>query len=300
MALAERAALLASLERLCTYAQNVQKQKEAGQASLFDMMAPEEKPALQGPQLESVPEATKQQKLSWEKELLGIYLSEHPFAQAAEKLGTLLTCSIVELNAEFAGRDTIIGGIVAGTRSLNTKDGRTFIAAEIEDLTGSIEVTVWPETYEATRDLWNEGTIVVASVRIRENNDRLQVAVQKAAAFDDELRSAGAAGGGDAVAGRRAVPAERRQRVPNGNGRRAGAQRQRRREGEAAGAAAAHRAGRDGRPGRRRGALADADGRDPGLLGAGPGAPADPAGGRCGGGHGAAAGAALPGADAAA
>ncbi|MEK7248422.1 MAG: DNA polymerase III subunit alpha, partial [Chloroflexota bacterium] len=185
--LAERSALLASLERLCTYAANVQKQKEAGQASLFDMMSPEDKPALQGPQLESVPEATKAQKLSWEKELLGIYLSEHPFAQAAEKLGTLLTCSIVELNAEFAGRDTVIGGIVTGTRSLNTKDGRTFIAVEIEDLTGSIEVTVWPETYEATRDLWKAGVIVVASVRIRENNDRLQVAVHRAAAFDENF-----------------------------------------------------------------------------------------------------------------
>jgi DNA polymerase-3 subunit alpha len=185
--LAERSALLAGLERLCTYAQNVQKQKEAGQASLFDMMAPEDKPALQGPQLEKVPEATKQQKLSWEKELLGIYLSEHPFAQAAEKLGTLLTCSLIELNAEFAGRDTIVGGRVNGIRSLNTKDGRTFIAAEIEDLTGSVEVTVWPETYEATRDLWKEGTIVVASVRIRENNDRLQVAVQRAAAFDENF-----------------------------------------------------------------------------------------------------------------
>lgn len=185
--LAERASLLASLEKLCNYAQNAQRQKEAGQASLFDMMAPEDKPLMQGPQLESVPEATKEQKLSWEKELLGIYLSEHPFAAAAEKLGTLLTCSIVELNAEFAGRDTIIGGMVSGTRTLNTKDGRTFVAASVEDLTGSIEVTVWPETYEATRDLWKEGTIVVASVRIRENNDRLQVAVQKAAAFGEDF-----------------------------------------------------------------------------------------------------------------
>jgi DNA polymerase-3 subunit alpha len=134
-----------------------------------------------------VPPATKQQKLLWEKELLGIYLSEHPFAQAAEKLGTLLTCSIVELNTEFAGRDTIIGGMVTGTRSLTTKDGRVFIAAELEDLTGSIEVTVWPETYEATRDIWKEGTIIVASVRIRENNDRLQVAVNRASAWSESF-----------------------------------------------------------------------------------------------------------------
>ncbi len=185
--LAERASLLASLDRLCGYAQATQKQREAGQASLFDMMAPEEKPAIQGPQLEAAAEATQQQRLSWEKELLGIYLSEHPFAHAATKLGPVLTCSIVGLNAEMAGREAIIGGLVAGTRSLNTKDGRTFIAAEIEDLTGSIEVTVWPETYELTRDVWTEGNIVVAAVRIRENNDRLQIAVQRAHIFSDSF-----------------------------------------------------------------------------------------------------------------
>jgi DNA polymerase III subunit alpha len=177
--LAERAALLGSLDRLCSHAQNTQEKKQAGQFSLFDGLAPEEKPSLQGVQLESVPEATQQQKLSWEKELLGIYLSEHPFARAAQELGTILTYSIVELNAELSGREVVIGGLVSNTRTLTTRDGRAFIAAEIEDLTGSIEVTVWPETYESSRDFWRPGEIIVASVRIRENNDRLQVAVQR-------------------------------------------------------------------------------------------------------------------------
>ena len=119
--------------------------------------------------------------------MLGIYLSEHPFQHAAGPLASLLTCSIVELNAELSGRDSIIAGLVAGKRSLQTKDGRTFIAAEIEDLTGSIEITVWPETYESTRDLWTEGNIIVASVRIRENNDRLQIAVNRATLFTDSF-----------------------------------------------------------------------------------------------------------------
>jgi DNA polymerase-3 subunit alpha len=182
--LAERASLLASLERLCSHAQRTQETKLAGQFSLFDSLSPEEKPSLQGVQLERVDAATKQQKLAWEKELLGIYLSEHPFARAAEELGTLLTCSIVELNPELSGREVIIGGLVAGMRTLTTKDGRTFIAAEIEDLTGSIEVTVWPETYEMTRDHWHEGNIVVASVKVRDNNDRLQVAVQRVQLYE--------------------------------------------------------------------------------------------------------------------
>ncbi len=184
--LAERAALLASLDRLCEHAQKQQQSRLAGQFSLFDILGADQKNELEGVHLDKVPEATQQQKLSWEKELLGIYLSEHPFARVAEALGTLLTCSIVQLNAEFSGREVIIGGLVTGMRTLNTKDGRQFLAAEIEDLTGSVEVTVWPETYEQTRELWVAGNIIVAAVRVRENNDRVQMAVQRVQHFDSE------------------------------------------------------------------------------------------------------------------
>jgi DNA polymerase-3 subunit alpha len=183
--LAERASLLASLDRLISYAQGTQRQKESGQTSLFDLMSADDQPALGGPALESVREAPQQQKLAWEKELLGVYLSEHPFADAAAELRQLLTCSIAEVNAELTGRDIIIGGIITGTRLLSTKDGRSFIAAEIEDQTGGIEVTVWPETYEQTRDTWQQGNIVLVNVRIRARDDRLSVAVQKVALYGE-------------------------------------------------------------------------------------------------------------------
>jgi DNA polymerase-3 subunit alpha len=184
-ALAERAALLAALDRLISYAQGVQKQRESGQTSLFDLMAPSEQPALAGPTLDAVREAPQQQKLAWEKELLGIYLSEHPFAGAAAELRGFLTCAVAEVNAELAGRDVIIGGIVTNTRLLNTKDGRSFIAAEIEDQTGGIEITVWPETFEQTRALWESGKIVIANVRIRARDDRLSAAVQRAVLYGE-------------------------------------------------------------------------------------------------------------------
>ncbi|MDO8615525.1 MAG: DNA polymerase III subunit alpha [Dehalococcoidia bacterium] len=184
--LAERAALLASLDRLIAYGQRVQKQRESGQGSLFDLMGAGEQPALQGPQLDSVPEAPQQQRLNWEKELLGIYLSEHPFARAAAELRQFLTCGAIEVNAELAGRDVIIGGIVAGVRSLSTRDGRAFLAVEVEDLTGSLEVTVWPETLEQTREMWQPGNIVVANVRVKARDERLQVAVNRAQLWGGE------------------------------------------------------------------------------------------------------------------
>ena len=184
--LAERGALFASLDRMIAHGQRVQKQKESGQTSLFDLMGEADQPALQGPELEKVPEAPQQQKLGWEKELLGVYLSEHPFAQAAGELRQFLTCGIVELSADIAGRDVMIGGIVAGMRTLSTKDGRAFLAAEIEDMTGSVEITVWPETYEQTREMWQTGNIIIANVRVKARDDRLQIAVNKALLYGAE------------------------------------------------------------------------------------------------------------------
>src|SRR5437867_4693611 len=188
---AQRASLLASLDRLIAYGQGVQKQRESGQTSLFDLMGAGEQPAVVGPALDpstgsGVKEATQQQKLAWEKELLGIYLSEHPFARAAEELRTQLTCGLLELMADFSGRDVLLGGVVASTRTLSTKDGRPFLAAELEDLTGSVEVTVWPETYEQTRDLWRAGNILIVNARVKARDERLQVAVQAASVYGDE------------------------------------------------------------------------------------------------------------------
>jgi hypothetical protein len=69
--------------------------------------------------------------------------------------------------------------MVGNTRRLYTRDSRAFCAAEIEDLSGVVEVTVWPELFERTHELWMEGNILLLQVRARERNGRLQIAVQQ-------------------------------------------------------------------------------------------------------------------------
>ena len=115
-----------------------------------------------------------------------MYLSEHPFARAAEELRAYLTCGIIELTAEMSGRDVIIGGVVQESRLRSTKDGRTFLSADIEDHTGSVEVTVWPETYEGTKELWELGNIVVCSARVKDRDDRLSISVNRVVLYGDE------------------------------------------------------------------------------------------------------------------
>jgi hypothetical protein len=85
------------------------------------------------------------------------------------------------------GRDFIIAGIVGSMRRLATRDGRSFIAAQVQDLSGELEVTVWPDVYEMTTDLWLAGSIVLMKVRVRERGDRLTIGVQEVVGFEEEF-----------------------------------------------------------------------------------------------------------------
>jgi DNA polymerase-3 subunit alpha len=189
--LCSRNGLLTGLDRAIATAQRSQRQREAGQGSLFDMLGEEERPSLgvlrpstgSGPALDDE-ETPQSQRLAWEKELLGVYVSEHPFQRAAKELEPHLTCRLAEVSPEMANRNVVLGGTIIGIRSLSTRAGRPFLAVTIEDETaGSQEIAVWPDVYEQTREMWEMGAPVVAAVRVRMRDDRLQLGVQKAVAY---------------------------------------------------------------------------------------------------------------------
>jgi DNA polymerase-3 subunit alpha len=185
----ERATLLANLDRIVSLAQREQRLRETGQATMFDMFgqsAATPLPALELPGGQAGTEETevsRSELLAWEKELLGVYVSEHPFSAAASALASHVTAVCSEVTAEMSGRELVLAGLVTGSRPLFTRDGRPFLAVELEDLSGSLEVTVWPDLYELTRELWMESNIVLVLVRVRERGERLQVGVQRVALY---------------------------------------------------------------------------------------------------------------------
>jgi hypothetical protein len=123
--------------------------------------------------------------------MLGIWLSEHPFTHAAPHLAQYVNVLCNEITPELLtdspaqGRDFVMAGLVGSTRKLATRDGRTFIAAEIQDLSGAYEVTVWPDVYERTQDYWLPGSILLMQVRIRERGERLNAGVQDVVQFEE-------------------------------------------------------------------------------------------------------------------
>jgi len=187
-----RGAMLVNLDRIMGIATSALKLKETGQTTMFDLFGDEVATPLAGLDLEGTP-IPRAEVLSWEKELLGVWISEHPFTHAAPQLSPHVTALCNEITTDLLpelpsqGRDFIIAGIVGSQRRLTTRDGRSFIAAEVQDLSGMLEVTVWPDVYDLTSDLWLSGSILLLKVRVRERGDRLTAGVQEVAAYTEDF-----------------------------------------------------------------------------------------------------------------
>ncbi len=167
--LAKRGALLQAIDRILTLAQRYQHLRETGQISMFDFWG--QSVPLPFPDLDlNGADLPLKDKLEAEKELLGVYFSEHPFASVASKMASKITALCGQIDAGMAGEGVIIAGVVTSVRHLYTRNRQTFAIATLEDLDGSIEVTLWPEIYKQTQELWQVGNILLVEgvVKLRE------------------------------------------------------------------------------------------------------------------------------------
>ncbi|RJQ09787.1 MAG: DNA polymerase III subunit alpha [Dehalococcoidia bacterium] len=185
--LGSRGGIIGGLDRILSLAQQEQRLRETGQTSMFDLFGAQVATPLPALEIESVA-IPQQQLLQWEKELLGTYLSEHPFQQASHHLAEWVTHTLSEVTADLVGQEAVIAGTVVGVRSLATKQGKAFAAVTLEDLSGQTEVVVWSDQYEPwkARGLLFEGTVLMMKVTIRQRGDRLTVAATEATAYDYE------------------------------------------------------------------------------------------------------------------
>ncbi len=182
--LAPRGAALANIDRIARRAQREEELRASGQTTMFDLFGEEVDTPHPELLLEEA-DATTNEQLQWEKELLGAYMSAHPFQSAAADLAPYVTTQAVEVTDDLDGQQVVLAGMVGLVRPLTTKKGEPFCAALIEDLSGAVEVTVWPDRFAATRDLWRDGTVLLIRARVRSRGDRLTVAVSDVTPYVD-------------------------------------------------------------------------------------------------------------------
>jgi DNA polymerase III subunit alpha len=190
---AARAALLVGLDAAMDAGQRRQRERDFGQTSLFDTPG---SPVLAGepePGDPAVPEWPAEQLLSYEKEVLGFYLSGHPlerYRELAERLGA---CGAAETGARPVGARVSLLGRVAQLRSSTTKSGNVMAFATLETLDGAVALTVFPEAYRRhAPTLRHEGPVLVSG-RIDET-EKGRVVLLEEAAVAEEAEAAAAAG----------------------------------------------------------------------------------------------------------
>ncbi|HML97094.1 MAG TPA: DNA polymerase III subunit alpha [Tepidiformaceae bacterium] len=182
--LGDRGTIVMNAERLVSLARKERELRESGQATMFDLFGSQVETPLPALELEPSP-ARKEDMLAWEKELLGVYVSEHPFKAVAQDVARYATHTLADLTPELAGQTVSVAGLVHRVQARVTRDGRKFYVVGLEDLSASAELTVWSDTIELTgEEIWAEGRVLVCSVEVRDRGDRINLNVRKAAAPD--------------------------------------------------------------------------------------------------------------------
>jgi DNA polymerase-3 subunit alpha len=169
--LASRGALLQAMDRIISLAQWEQRLRESGQTSMFDLWGDSVPTPLPNLNLDDLDTPLKD-RLEWERELLGVYVSEHPLSTMAPSLANAATALCGGIDIEMAGEKVIIAGMVTSIRQLYTRDKRPFVIATLEDLDGSIEVAAWSEVYGQTKEMWQEGKILLVEGMVKARDDR--------------------------------------------------------------------------------------------------------------------------------
>ncbi len=154
---AERGLLLGNIELLVGYARDHQKELASNQSKLFDLSA-------SGPgklALKPQPAAGKVERLAWEKELIGLYISEHPFTDLEKYLGG----DFPRISSLFAGQArtnqwVTVCGFVSSAKRILTKKGEHMLFVNLQDSTGQVEVVFFPRLYTQAKDLLEEGKTV--------------------------------------------------------------------------------------------------------------------------------------------
>ena len=158
-----RPQLLAVADRAMEHGGRVQRDRERGQAQLFDTLDAAADPVADA-RLPDVKPWTTAERLAYEKEALGLYLSGHPIDGYRDQLEAAGARAV---NASTPGDSTAcMGGIISGYRPRKTRQGAPMAVFMLEDRTGSIEVVVFPKTYERYSDVLAADRLVVVSGRL--------------------------------------------------------------------------------------------------------------------------------------
>lgn len=177
----KRPLFLDALDRMISYSGKTHDTAATGQISLFgglmgggggdtsvDLLRPEDK----------VEKIDHRQLLDWEKELIGVYLSEHPLERALATLQTQVNAHTAELDVNWNTKGVRLAGIIATLRTHTTKKGDTMAFATLEDLHGKVDLVFFPRTWKECKTSVKVDQILLVRGKVQADEDKVSVQVE--------------------------------------------------------------------------------------------------------------------------
>ncbi|MDO8565414.1 MAG: DNA polymerase III subunit alpha [bacterium] len=171
----ERGVLLANIDYLLNYHKERMGLAD-NQSSLFGLMA--DASSLPVLRLSSGPAANQKDKLIWEKELLGLYISGHPLEAYKEKFMSK-DMNIKKLENSPEGAETVIGGMVEEARDVLTKNNERMVFMKLSDFSGSIEVAIFPRVLSEFRQFVHPDACIAIKGRVSKRKGETSFIAEK-------------------------------------------------------------------------------------------------------------------------
>lgn len=184
-----RAALLGAIDAVRERAARAGASSRSGQFGLFDSPRERENGSKETivDNLPDIEDFTREEKLALEKQLLGLYLTEHPLTAALADLEERITHKLFELSPyEHVGQMVRVGGIVAASRVVTTKNtGKQMCFLTLEDDTGTLEMVVFPTLFEKTGSYWASKKPLVIYGKVEYREDALSLIVEEVSTLEE-------------------------------------------------------------------------------------------------------------------
>ena len=174
--LGDRGAMLASLDQMVNISTSHFKAKEMGQMDLFGNTMAEETPLLN---LQSTAFTGKNEQLDWEKELLGLYISDHPLNALLKQVEDKISHTSTAL---IAGKDkdkVVVGGLVNRMRPIRTSKGEMMAFVTLTDAFGDMDLVLFAKPWEKYSNLVDTGAVLLVERKIQHRNTSVSVLVDK-------------------------------------------------------------------------------------------------------------------------
>ena len=179
---ANRPQMLEALPQAMSNAAMVREDRQSGQISLFGQSEPVHEVAYK-----PLPDASAREKIDWERQLLGFYVSGHPLDRFKNEMKQCVPLSELEGEGRVTldGKLITVGGIINHVKGMVTKKGAPMGYITLEDFTGEIEVVVFPSAWEKYRELLRNDAAILLSGRVQANERTVHILAERIALLDN-------------------------------------------------------------------------------------------------------------------